>query len=183
MWSSPQGAFTLNSHPDTTRTPSASPARVASGTPPVVSWSVRAIAARPAACASRATSAGGYSPSDAVEWQCRSTRAVGTLRRRPGRLRLPEQLDQLPLGQLRQRRVGTAAAHGRVAGKATSPFGTGPLLEHHAELVVVVHGHAPRRGHLPGLAVHHDRPPRHRRSPPTPRWSPRGRLRSTAPRP
>src|SRR2546425_30444 len=44
------------------RTPSSSPARVASGTPPVVSWSVRAIAARPAACARRATSAGGYSP-------------------------------------------------------------------------------------------------------------------------
>src|SRR2546425_8659892 len=63
------------------RTASASPARVASGTPLVVSWSVRAIAARPAACARRATSAGGYSPSDAVEWQCRSTRAVGTLRR------------------------------------------------------------------------------------------------------
>src|SRR5258705_12865947 len=102
------------------RTPSPSPAGVASGTPPVVSWSVKAIAARPAACARRATSPGGYSPSDSVEWQCRSTRTVGTLRRGPGRLRLPEQLHQLPLGHLDQRGVGTVAAHGRVAGEATA---------------------------------------------------------------
>src|SRR3989441_3489697 len=120
------------------RTASASPARVASGTPLVVSWSVRAIAARPAACARRATSAGGYSPSDAVEWQCRSTRTVGTLRRGPGRLRLPEQLHQLPLGKLGQRGVGTAAAHGRVAGVATAALGAGSLLEYDAELVAVV---------------------------------------------
>src|SRR5216117_1466348 len=131
------------------RTASASPARVASGTPLVVSWSVRAIAARPAACARRATSAGGYSPSDAIEWQCRSTRAVGTLRRGPGRLRLPEQLDELSLGELGQRGVGTAVADRRVAREATAPLGTGPLLEDHAELVAVVHGHASRGGYLP----------------------------------
>src|SRR2546426_7143535 len=107
------------------RTPSASPTRVASGTPPVVSWSVRAIATRPAACARRATSAGGYSPSDAVEWQCRSTRAVGTLRRGPGTLRLPEQLDQLPLGELGQGGVGTATPHGRVAAAATAALAAG----------------------------------------------------------
>src|SRR5207244_481986 len=157
--SSPQGAFTLNSQPDTMRTASASPARVASGTPLVVSWSVRAIAAKPAACARRTTSAGGYSPSDAVEWQCRSTRAVGTLRRGPGRLRLPEQLHQLSLGELSERRVGTTAAHRRVAREATPPLRAGPLLEHQAKLVAVVHRHAPRRRHLPRLAVYDDRPP------------------------
>src|SRR5256885_9285126 len=111
------------------RTPSAPAACVASGTPPVVSWSVRAIAARPAACARRATSAGGYSPSDAVECQCRSTRAVSSLRRGPGRLRLPEQLHQLPLGELGQRRVGTPAAHGREAREATPALEPGTLPE------------------------------------------------------
>src|SRR5438094_729458 len=116
------------------------------------------------AYARRATSAGAYSPSDAVEWQCRSTRAVGTLRRGPGRLGLPEQVDELPLGELSQRGVGTATAHGRVAAEATAALGAGPLLEHHAELVAVVHRHAPRRGHLPRLPVDDDRPPRHGRS-------------------
>src|SRR5207247_4347707 len=137
------------------RTASASPARVASGTPLVVSWSVRASATRPAACARRATSAGGYSPSDAVEWQCRSTRAVGTLRRGPGRLRLPEQLDQLPRGELGQRGVGTTTAHGRVAAEATAALGAGPLLEHHAELVAVVHRPPPSRRPLPRLPAPH----------------------------
>src|SRR6266516_940685 len=164
------------------RTPSVSPTRVASGTPPVVSWSVRAIATRPAACARRATSAGGYSPSEAVEWQCRSTRAVGTFRRGPGRLRLPEQLHQLPLGELGQGGVGTAAAHRRVAREATTPLGTGPLLEDHAELVAVVHGHASRGGYLPRPPVHDDRSPRHGPSPTTPRWGSRAKPRSTAPR-
>jgi hypothetical protein len=59
----------LNSQAQMTRTPSGTPARAASATPSVVSWSVSAIADKPARCACRTTSAGSDSPSDAVEWQ------------------------------------------------------------------------------------------------------------------
>src|ERR1041384_924941 len=93
------------------------------------------MAASPAACATPATSAGATSPSDAVEWQCRSTRAVGALRRRPSGLRLVEQLHQLPVAQLGERRVGTAIAHGREARVAALAVGSCAQLEHDAELV------------------------------------------------
>src|SRR5947199_169714 len=68
------------------RTPSVSPTRVASGTPPVVSWSVRAIATRRAAWARRATSAGGYSPSVDDDRPPRHGRSLRLRGRREGNL-------------------------------------------------------------------------------------------------
>src|SRR2546426_3247375 len=166
------------------RTASASPARVASGTPLVVSWSVRAIAASPASRARRATTAGANSPSDAVEWQCRSTRAVGALRRGPGGLRVAKQLDQLGARELGQRGVGTAAPHGRVARVAGLALGPRAQLEHEPELVLVVDRDAPGGIHLPGLAVHDDRAPRHAPLPaPAPYPSPPAGTGTPAPRP
>src|SRR5689334_1206140 len=96
------------------------------------------MAASPARRARSATSAGATSPSDAVEWQCKSTRAVGALRRRPRGLRLVEQRHQLRLGQLGERGVGAAVADGREAAVAAFAVGPGPQLEHDAELVAVV---------------------------------------------
>src|SRR6266581_7041949 len=101
------------------------------------------MAARPAAAARRATSAGAYSPSDAVEWQCRSTRAVRPLRGGPGRLGGAQQLPQLPFGQLRQGRVGAAASERRVAGEAPLALGPRAVLEHQAELILAVDRRAP----------------------------------------
>src|SRR6184192_2590815 len=111
------------------------------------------MATRPAPWARCATSAGGNSPSDAVEWQCRSTCAVGTLRRRPGRLRLAKQLDQVALRPIGQRRVEAAVADRREAGEPAAPFRARPLLEHDPELVAPVHGDPARRIHLPRPAV------------------------------
>src|SRR2546421_10790811 len=121
------------------------------------------MATRPATWARCATSAGGYSPSDAVEWQCRSTCAVGTLRRGPRRLRLVKQLHQFPLRELGERRVRAAVADGREPSEPAAPFGARPLLEHDPELIASVHRDAARRKHLPGPAVHDDPVPRHRR--------------------
>src|SRR3989440_10352287 len=120
------------------------------------------MAARPAPWARCATSDGGNSPSDAVEWQCRSTCAVGTFRRRPGRLRLAKQLDQLALRQLGERRVEAAVADRREAGEPAAPFRARPLLEHDPELIAPVYGDPARGRHFPRPAVHHDRAPRHR---------------------
>src|SRR5437867_4021178 len=120
-----------------------------------------AIAASPAALARFATSAGGYSPSDAEEWQWRSTRAVGTLGRSPGGLGRAEQVQQLVVGQLGERGVRAAAPDRRVAGEAALALGSGAVLEHEPELVFVVHGHSPRRVDLPRLAIHHDPASRH----------------------
>src|SRR5437763_16213276 len=97
------------------------------------------MAARPAPWARCATSAGGNSPSDAVEWQCRSTCAVGTLRCRPGRLRLVKQLGQLARRQLGERRVEAAVADRRETGEAAAAFRACYLLEQDSELVVHVY--------------------------------------------
>src|SRR5205809_4300743 len=121
------------------------------------------MAARPAALARRATSAGGNSPSDAVEWQWRSTRTVSTLRRGPGRLRRAEQVQELPVGQLGERRVRAAAPDRGVAREAALALGPGPVLEREPELVFAVHGHPPRRIDFPRLAVHDDATSRHGR--------------------
>src|SRR2546428_814331 len=129
------------------------------------STSTRATRAR------RTTTAGANSPSDAVEWQWRSTRAVGGLRRGPGGLRVAKQLDQLGRRELGQRGVRPATPHGRVAREAALALGPRAQLEHEPELVLVVDRDAPGGVHLPGLPVHHDRAPRHA-SPPTPRPRP-----------
>src|SRR5213592_1844111 len=113
------------------------------------------MAARPAALARRATSAGGNSPADAVEWQWRSTRTVSTLRRGPGRLRRAEQVQELPVGQLGERRVRAAAPDRGVAREAALALGPGPVLEHEPELVFAVHGHPPRRIDEFGLVFQH----------------------------
>src|SRR5438552_6363980 len=114
------------------------------------------MAASPAPLARFATSAGGYSPSDAEEWQWRSTRAVGTLGRSPGGLGRAEQVQQLVVGQLGERGVRAAAPDRRVAGEAALALGPGAVLEHEPERVFGVHGHSPRRIDLPRLAVHRD---------------------------
>src|SRR5256885_14471854 len=111
------------------------------------------MAARSAPWARCATSAGGNSPSDAVEWQCRSTCAVGTLRCRPGRLRLVKQLGELARRQLGERRVEAAVADRSEAGEAAAPLRARPLLEHDPELVAPVHGGPARRIHVPRSAV------------------------------
>src|SRR6266853_3885730 len=124
------------------------------------------MAASPAPCATAATSAGATSPSDAVEWQWRSTRAVCALRRRPRGLRLVEQLHQLLLAQLGEGRVGTAVADGRETRVAALAVGPGAQLEHDAELIPVVNRHASRGRHLPALAVDRDRAAGHQASAP-----------------
>src|SRR2546428_10055742 len=108
------------------------------------------MAASPPRRARRATTAGANSPSDAVEWQCRSTRAVGGLRRGPGGLRVAKQLDQLGARELGQRGVGTAAPHGRVARVAGLVLRPRAQLEPEPELVLVVGREAPGAGALPG---------------------------------
>src|SRR6266700_8215759 len=119
------------------------------------------MAASPARLARCATSAGGYSPSDAEEWQWRSTCAVGTLGRSPGGLGRAEQVQQLVVGQLGERGVRAAAPDRRVPGEATLALGPGAVLEHEPELVLVVHGHSPGRIDVPRLTVHDDPASRH----------------------
>src|ERR1051325_7689874 len=119
------------------------------------------MAASPAALARFATSAGGYSPSEAEEWQWRSTCVVGTLGRSPGGLGRAEQVQHLLVGQLGERGIRAAAPDRRVAGEAALALGPGAELEYEPELVFVVHGHPPRRIDLPRLAVHGDPAPRH----------------------
>src|SRR6267143_5850173 len=160
------------------RTPRASPARAAAGTPSVVSWSVNAMALSPTCRARRATSSGGNSPSEALEWQCRSTNAVRALRGGPSRLGLTEQVQQRPLAQLGEGCVGAAVADRRIAGVAALALWPGAELEHEAELILAVHRHAAGRGHLPGLAVDGDRTLRHV----TPPRRPPGRPPSRGPR-
>src|SRR5712691_562255 len=126
------------------------------------------MAASPASRARRATTAGANSPSDAVEWQCRSTRAVGGLRRGPGGLRAAQQFDQLGGRELGQRGVRAAAPQGRVARVAALALGPRAQLEHEPELVLVVDREAPGGIDLPGLPVQDDRAPRHARPPPPP---------------
>src|SRR2546428_14112488 len=102
------------------------------------------MAASPASRARRATTAGANSPSDAVEWQCRSTRAVGGLRRGPGGLRVAKQLDQLGARELGQRSVGPAAPHGREArGPRLAPRPPAPPA-HKPQLLPLGYPVAPR---------------------------------------
>src|SRR5262245_48786194 len=98
------------------------------------------MATRSASWARAATSSGGHSPSDAVEWQCRSTCAVGALRRGPRGLRLAEQVEQFAFGQLAQRGVGVPGADGRESREAAATGGAGAALEDDAELILPVHG-------------------------------------------
>src|SRR5204862_8288932 len=100
------------------------------------------------------TSSGGYSPSDAVEWVCRSMCAVCAFRSGPGGLRGAEQLQQLALAELGDRGVGTAVPHRREPGEAAPAVFPGALLAQETDLVAPVHRHAAGRRDLPRLAVH-----------------------------
>src|SRR5438093_5958777 len=120
------------------------------------------MAVRPTAWARRATSSGALAPSDAVEWQWRSTCAVGALRRGPRGLRLPEQLEQLAGRELLQRRIDAPDAGRRVAGEAPFALRPGPELEHQAVLVLAVYGDPPRGVDLPRLPIHRQQSARHR---------------------
>src|SRR5206468_6704591 len=151
--SSPQGARTLNSHPGMTRMPSFAASYVASATPSVVSWSVSANAARSAARAWCGTSDGAHSPSETVEWQCKSMCRVIDLGRGPGGLRLAEQVEQLAVGELAERALLRAGPDGREVGDAPAPLGPGAVFEDEAELIAAVHSHAAGGKHLPALAL------------------------------
>src|SRR2546422_9181255 len=89
--------------------------------------------------------------------------SVGALRGRPRRLRLAEQLYELPLRQLDQRGVGAAVPKRCITREAAAPLGARPLLEQEPELVARVGRHAPGRVHLPSLVVDYDRAARHLR--------------------
>src|SRR5258705_5602177 len=151
--SSPQGARTLNSQPGITRTPSLAPSCAASATPSVVSWSVSAIAVSPTARARRATSGGSHSPSDAVEWQCRSMWGVGDLGSGPGRLRLLEELEQRAIGQLEKGAIRPPGSEGREVRDAVTALRPRAALEYQPELVTAVDGHTTGGVHLPACAV------------------------------
>src|SRR5260370_22189470 len=111
------------------------------------------MAARSAGRARRATSAGSHSPSEAVEWQCKSMCGVIGLGGGPRRLRLAEQLEQLALGKLRERTVGRAGAERREMRHAAAAVRARPMLEDKTELIVAGDRHAPGGIDLPPLAI------------------------------
>src|SRR6266550_7554361 len=114
------------------------------------------MAARSTARARRATSGGSHSPSDAVEWQCRSMCGVMDLGGGPRRLRLAEQLQQLAVGELQEGTVRRAGAERREVRHPTATLRAGPVLEDQAELIAAVDGHPARGVNLPALAVYLD---------------------------
>src|SRR5258708_1444272 len=111
------------------------------------------MAARSAARARRATSAGSHSPSEAVEWQCKSMCGVIGLGGGPRRLRLAEQLEQLALGELREGAVGRAGAERREMRHAAAALWARPMLEDEAELIAAVDRHTSGGIDLPPFAI------------------------------
>src|SRR3989441_11742965 len=121
------------------------------------------MAERSTARARRATSAGSPSPSDAVEWQCRSMCRVIGLGRGPRGLRLAQQLEELAVRQLREGPVRRARAERRIMRDAPATLRSRAVLEDQAELIAPVHGHAARGVDLPALAIDGDDAPCHGR--------------------
>src|SRR5690348_7627488 len=117
------------------------------------------MATRFASWARAATSSGEHSPSDAVEWQCRSTCAVRALRGGPRGLRLAEQLEQLAIRELAQGRLRIPASHGREPREPAPPGGAGAALEDHPELILGVDGVVAGRRVLPRFTVDRERAP------------------------
>src|SRR5690242_6627482 len=111
------------------------------------------MAVSPASRARRATSSGATLPSEAVEWQCRSTSAVRALRRRPGGLGMAPEIEQRGVGELGEGGVRTPVSHGRVAREAPLARGSRAGGEGQAELILAVDGAVPRGRHRPGLTV------------------------------
>src|SRR5439155_13832908 len=97
------------------------------------------MAARSAARARRATSGGSHSPSEAVEWQCRSMCGVIGLGGGPRGLRLAEQLQELALVELVERAMAQARAERREMGDAAAALRPRPALEDEAGLIAAVH--------------------------------------------
>src|SRR2546428_8724405 len=111
----------------------------------------------------RATSSGSHSPSEAVEWQCRSMCGVVDLGGGPRRLRLTEQIEQLALGELGEGAIGRASPERREARDAAAALRPSPLLEDETELIPPVHGQAARGIDLPTVGVHGQSASRHER--------------------
>src|ERR1700704_2940342 len=103
------------------------------------------MATRSASRARAATTPGGHSPSDAVEWQCRSTCAVRALRRRPGGLGMAPEIEQRGIGELGEGGVGTAVADRRVARESALALRSRPREKDQAELILAVDGAVPGR--------------------------------------
>src|SRR6266536_3231151 len=111
------------------------------------------MATRSTSRARRATSAGSHSPSEAVEWQCKSMCGVISLGGGPRRLRLAEQLEQVALGELRERALGRAGAERREMRHAAAALRPRPVLKDETELIAAVDRHAAGRIDLPPLAI------------------------------
>src|SRR5258705_8507035 len=111
------------------------------------------MATRSTARARRATSGGSHSPSEAVEWQCKSMCGVISLGGGPRRLQLAEQLEQVSLGELRERALGGAGAERREMRHAAAALRPRPELKDETELIAAVDRHAAGRIDLPPLAI------------------------------
>src|SRR5436309_11520888 len=81
---------------------------------------------------------------------------VSPVGRRPRGLRLVEEVQQLPLSELSEGRVGTLGSQRRIASKAAFALGASPELEQQPKLILPVNGDAARRINLPDPAVYDD---------------------------
>src|SRR6266702_1971434 len=86
----------------------------------------------------------------------RSPHSVSPLRRRPGGLRLMEEVQQLPLSELSEGCVGTLGSQRRIASEAALALGAGSELEQHPNFILPINRDAARGINLPDGAVYHD---------------------------
>src|SRR2546427_7477110 len=86
----------------------------------------------------------------------RSTHAVSPLRRRPRRLRLMEEVQQLPLSELSEGCVGALRSQRRIASEAALALGAGPELEQQPKFILPINRGAARGIDLPDGAVYRD---------------------------
>src|SRR2546427_13017978 len=91
----------------------------------------------------------------------RSTHAVSPLRRRPRRLRLMEELQQLPLSELSEGCVGTLRSQRRIASEAALALGAGPELEQQPKFILPINRGTASGINLPDGAVYRDGGSRH----------------------
>src|ERR1051326_7818789 len=83
----------------------------------------------------------------------------------PCRMRLPDQLDQLALGELQIHAVGRARADRREMRDTATALRPRSLLEDEAELVAAVDAHATGGRDFPALALDVDDAARHGQAP------------------
>src|SRR5213592_1488139 len=93
-------------------------------------------------------------PCGRVPAALRSTHSVSPLRRRPGGLRLMEEVQQLPLSELSEGCVGTLGSQRRIASEAALALGARPELEQQSKFVLPVDRDTARGIHLPQVAVY-----------------------------